>query len=712
MKGFKPFPFLALSLCLCLLTACSTGHPPNGPGALIITNKALPGGVVQSPYSVTMGTKGGQGPYAWTMDSGTLPPGLTLTPQGVISGTPPITDLNSDGTAKTYGFVLRVTDSQIPTSAYETGGFSITINPLPLITTTTLPNGTIGLSYSGPLTVTGGLAPFTWTVTTGTLPAGLALGPTTGVISGVPTGPSGSFPITVQVTDADSNTTSANLSITILGRLQGTFALTFNGFDNGQPFYTVASFVGDGSGNLTGFLDQNGVAAQDILTKTALTGTYSIGTNGQGTMALTFGGNTYNYELAPSLAGDLKFILADSTHPQVYGSGVIKGQTLSTTGIAAMVGNYAMGFFGVDSGGNRSAGAGAFAADNAGNLTSGIQDTNDNGSVASQVAFTGVWVADADFATTGRGTITLNIGINTLNYAFYVVNPKSELIAVETDAVSGGASVSLVSLLQQLAGSLNGHFSNGSLNSSAVMELNGKASGGPDVQLGVGQFDGLGHVTLFQTDENNAGTVTRNIFTAGTYNVDPTTGRVIVTGLGTGSQPVWYLVNANRGFVIGTDTSVTEGIFEGQQGAPFGLPSFLISYAGATVQPVSESVTNEADFTNIPAPGGVLVVNYFTSGPGGPQTNQSVAFPYVLDNNNGATTGAIFLQPPNGSPAPSNICNCDEIVYLVSAAATGGMGPVDRTNNKWVSINLATPATGVADPNPRLTVVQSTTGSQ
>ena len=64
MKGFKPFPFLALSLCLCVLTACGSGHPPNGPGALNITNKSLPDGVVQSPYSVTMGTKGGQGPFA------------------------------------------------------------------------------------------------------------------------------------------------------------------------------------------------------------------------------------------------------------------------------------------------------------------------------------------------------------------------------------------------------------------------------------------------------------------------------------------------------------------------------------------------------------------------------------------------------------------------------------------------------------------------
>ena len=47
-------------------------------------------------------------------------------------------------------------------------------------------------------------------------------------------------------------------------------------------------------------------------------------------MSLTFGGNTYKYELAPALTGDLRFILADSTHPNVYGSGAIKAQTLPT----------------------------------------------------------------------------------------------------------------------------------------------------------------------------------------------------------------------------------------------------------------------------------------------------------------------------------------------------------------------------------------------
>ena len=74
-----------------------------------------------------------------------------------------------------------------------------------------------------------------------------------------------------------------------------------------------------------------------------------------------------------------------------------------------------------------------------------------------------------------------------------------------------------------------------------------------------------------------------------------TTGRVTVTGLGSGPQPVWYVTSANKGFVIGTDSSATEGSFEPQSGGPFSLPSFLLSYAGGTIQPVSTSVTNEVD---------------------------------------------------------------------------------------------------------------------
>ena len=122
---------------------------------------------------------------------------------------------------------------------------------------------------------------------------------------------------------------------------------------------------------------------------------------------------------------------------------------------------------------------------------------------------------------------------------------------------------------------------------------------------------------------------------------------------------------------------------------------------------MSTSVTNEVDFTTIPAPGGTMVVTYFTSGPGGPQLNlPPLSSTYALGDDPGGTgmnnTGKIILTPVGGTVPTA-------IVYMINAAPppTPG-GTTDRTNNKWVSINIATPS-GAADPNPRLTVVQSTT---
>ena len=672
-------------------------------GAVSITPASLPGGAVSIPYNATLTATGGVLPYTWSVSSGTLPAGLTLTTNAdstaTISGTPTLLGTST--------FTIQVADAEIPPATGTSGPLSIAIEGSLTITTTSLPGGNVAFFYDSQLMATGGKTPYTWSITSGTLPPGLSLTPSTGVISGTPT-TTGSYPITVQVTDADSNTASANLSITITGKLQGTFAFSFNGLDNGQPFYTAGSFTGDGAGNLRGVLDQNGLGAPGVITKAPFTGTYSIGSSGLGTLTFTIPalGVTYTYDFAPSLTGDTKFILADSTHPQIYGSGVIKAQSLaSLTGLTSLSGNYAMGFFGVDPTGNRSAGAGFFKADSSGNLTSGIEDTNDNGTVHSQTAFTGSWALDANFATTGRGTATLNVGATARHYAFYVVNPKNELIEVQTDPVSGGASLSLVSVLKALTNVTGGGgFNNLLLNNSAVMELTGYTGGSsplPEVSLGVSTFDGKGNITLFQTDENKGGTYTENTFT-GTYNVETTTGRVTVAGLGTGRQPVWYLVSPNQGFVIGTDSSVTQGSFEPQSGAPFSLRQFLLSYAGGTIQPVLAGVTNEVDSTIIPAPGGTIVITYDTSGSGGPQMDlPPLSLMYALDPTNGATTGRFILTPLPGSAGPM------EIVYMITAAATGSTGSTDLSKNKWASINI-TSASGAPDPNPRLTVVQST----
>jgi len=76
------------------------------------------------------------------------------------------------------------------------------------VTTATLPGGTVGVAYSATLTATGGTGPYTWSIPTGSLPAGLTLNPATGVISGTPTKKTTthSEQITAEVTDSTSAT--------------------------------------------------------------------------------------------------------------------------------------------------------------------------------------------------------------------------------------------------------------------------------------------------------------------------------------------------------------------------------------------------------------------------------------------------------------------------------------------------------------------------
>lgn len=79
------------------------GFKRGATGSLSITTTALPAGVVGTPYSQTLLATGGSGAKTWTVDSGSLPAGLTLSSAGVISGTPTA--------AGTPSVTFKVTDS-------------------------------------------------------------------------------------------------------------------------------------------------------------------------------------------------------------------------------------------------------------------------------------------------------------------------------------------------------------------------------------------------------------------------------------------------------------------------------------------------------------------------------------------------------------------------------------------------------------------------
>lgn len=202
-----------------------------GAKTLTISTSALSDATVGTAYSAALVQSGGTAPFTWNVIDGSLPAGLTLNSStGIISGTPTTT-----GTSE---FVIRLTDA---TGAVGTTSLSLDVDTSITISTTTLPNGTVGTAYSSTLAQLGGSAPLTWSVSSGTLPAGLALNSSTGVISGTPSS-AGTSSFTVTLTDSTGATDTQALSITVGS--SGTGGGTGGG-DTGTP---VAPTTGGGGG--------------------------------------------------------------------------------------------------------------------------------------------------------------------------------------------------------------------------------------------------------------------------------------------------------------------------------------------------------------------------------------------------------------------------------------------------------------------------------
>jgi large repetitive protein len=178
-----------------------------GTGLAITTPSPLPSGSTAAPYSVTLLATGGTPPLRWSLSSGTLPPGVTLGPTGIIGGTP-----TSPGT---FTFSVNVTDN---TSLVASQTYSLTISSGLVISTPQLPNGSVNTSYLQTLTAAGGTAPYTWAVTVGALPSGLSLISSSGVIGGKPS-VNGTFTFTVKVTDLTGATASKQFSLNIASGL-------------------------------------------------------------------------------------------------------------------------------------------------------------------------------------------------------------------------------------------------------------------------------------------------------------------------------------------------------------------------------------------------------------------------------------------------------------------------------------------------------------
>ena len=190
-----------VATCLLGLAACSGGDsgeegPTEPPEATLeIVTQNVGEGTVGTAYARTFSATGGGGTYQWSVEAGSLPPGLSLQGNGSLSGTPTI--------GGDFGFTIAVV------SGGQRASRAFVLNvawPTLVITTGGLPSASLGAPYSAQLVAVGGDGSYAWSLEEGTLPAGLALA-ADGAIGGVPA-EVGPRTFTVAVTSVDDTATT------------------------------------------------------------------------------------------------------------------------------------------------------------------------------------------------------------------------------------------------------------------------------------------------------------------------------------------------------------------------------------------------------------------------------------------------------------------------------------------------------------------------
>ena len=501
-------------------------------GSLQVTTTALPQGVVNEAYSLSLAAGGGTPPYTWTETSGgALPPGLaSVTSAGVIAGTP--------ATTGTFGpYVFTVTDSTNTTAASQSLSFIV------------------GAAACAPQGNEGVLSAAT--------PYAFLLKGTDG--TGKPIDIAGSF-----TPNGSGGITSATLDYN--GMAYGPEQLQVNA---AASSYAVGS---SGLGCLAfAFSSPAPVASRPVhggIAPQLPHGDAVRVVNGgkaKAAVASTISGVQFALRLSgfDGTRFQTGIIESDTAGSGITATGYLHVQTASAFALTSLQPNFAFGMDGwtdESTGVSRTAIAGTFT-NASGALSAGFADVNLGGTASGELTGgTGTLNAAID-ATTGRGTGTLTIPIagstSAFNFVFYVLN-GSDFILLSTDSpVAPGsapllAGRALASSATYPAGALNGYY---------LLAAQGIAATGTTArnlaEIGTFNATGAGAIPTATLYVNNAGTFTTTPYPNSTYTVEAASGRVSLTGL-TATPPILYLTAANSdegiaGFLVGSDAQATAG---------------------------------------------------------------------------------------------------------------------------------------------------------
>jgi hypothetical protein len=446
--------------------------------------------------------------------------------------------------AVTTNISVKVTATSVADGTKSASG-SITVVPPPAITTASLAGATVGTAYSAMLQASGGITPYNWTLTGGTLPPGLNVNGD-GSISGSPTA-GGNFSFTVQVADAANPplTATANLSITsvvlpisitTLSLPDGTVDTAYKQLvqvTGGIPPYTWST----AGGSLPSWASLN-----------STTGSIS-GIPGGAGMA------SFSVKVADSETP----VLTDTQGLTIT---IVAGTAVSDSKLS---GHYAFLFNGFDDAtGSPVAIAGSFTTDANGKIMAGVEDENGPGGPALNVPFTGTYNVGSD----NRGAFTIITASGSKTYALVLssinsgVAQKARFIEFDDTTGTKGQRGSGVMRLQDTTA-----FALSKITGPYAFGFEGQdATGKREAMAGSFSADGAGTIPTGIADQNIAGTASNPSLT-GTYTAPSSTnGRATMTLNPSSASSLdlsAYVISANEFLVLTTNTFSTSGLISG-----------------------------------------------------------------------------------------------------------------------------------------------------
>ncbi|HWF39702.1 MAG TPA: hypothetical protein VG322_14355 [Candidatus Acidoferrales bacterium] len=408
--------------------------------------------------------------------------------------------------------------------------------------------------------------------------------------------------------------------------LSGKYAFSFTGTvtSSGAPIFLAGSFTADGAGNITTGVEDVNQVGLSVSKGVAISGTYSIGADGRGTLNIT-SGVTQTFKIAVENGNHGQIIRFDTG---AAGSGSFDLQTSSAFSLNALTGKYAFEWNGFDSTANENPLSGIGEVSLSSGALTGGADINDGGNY-SQLAASGTFQSPDG---NGHGTASFTYGTTTLTYAYDIIS-ANRILLIEIDTAGGTVGEADLQSATFTTASLFGNY-------AFVLSQ-------PLFGLGmVGQIttDGQGNISSSDSVENNFGALASGTF-PGTYTLSPTVAGVSLNGrfVLTATEPslasdnfVVYLISPTQAFVMETDSDqLIFGQLLAQTGSPY-APSSLNGNYGLNLSGVDGNDV-EADFVGQIASGGTSTL---TGGTLDINDEDPTTLPSITDSNSAISGGS------------------------------------------------------------------------